>query len=73
MPVKHQWDNSEVGKQENRNDEHHREHLCGVPVDGYGRHGVDAGEHRRDGEEVVEAAVHLPKVPLSVSRVDEVD
>lgn len=47
--------------------------MCGVPVDGYGGHGVDAGKHRRDGEEVVEAAVHLPKVPLPVSRVDEVD
>lgn len=43
------------------------------PVDGYGRHGVDAGEHRSDREEVVEPAVHLSEVPLSMSRVDEVD
>lgn len=43
------------------------------PVDGDGRHGVDAGEHGGDREEVVEAAVDLSEVPLSVSRVDEVD
>lgn len=44
-----------------------------IPVDGDGGHGVDAGEHRSDREEVVKPAVHLSEVPLSVSRVDEVD
>lgn len=43
------------------------------PVHGNRRHGVDAGEDSCDGEEVVEAAVSLPKVPLAVQRVDEVD
>lgn len=47
--------------------------IRSLPVDGYRGHGVDAGEHRGDGEEVVEPAVHLSKVPLSVRRVDEVD
>lgn len=44
-----------------------------VPVDGYRGHGVDAGEHSGDGEKVVEPAVHFSKVPLSVSRVNEVN
>lgn len=43
------------------------------PVDGYRGHGVDAGEHRGNREEVVEPAVQFSKVPLSVSRVYEVD
>lgn len=47
--------------------------IQSLPVDGYRGHWVDAGEHRSDREEVVKPAVHLPKVPLSVCRVDEVD
>lgn len=47
--------------------------MQSLPVDGYRGHRVDAGEHRSDREEVVKPAVHLTKVPLSVSRVDEVD
>lgn len=43
------------------------------PVDGYRGHRVDAGEHRGHREEVVKPAVQFSKVPLSVSRVDEVD
>lgn len=43
------------------------------PVHGDGGHRVDAGEHGRDGEKVVEFAVSVPEVPLSVSGVDEVD
>lgn len=44
-----------------------------LPVDRNGGHRVDAGKHSGDREEVVEFAVDLTKVPLSVSRVDEVD
>lgn len=47
--------------------------FCAVPVDGHGGHRVDAGEHGRHGEEVVEAAVRLAEVPLSVCRVRQVD
>lgn len=47
--------------------------MHALPVQGDGRHGVDAGKHGRDREEVVEPAVDVPEVPLSVRRVDEVD
>lgn len=43
------------------------------PVHGDRCHGVDAGEDCSDGEEVVEAAVSFPKVPLVVQGIDEVD
>lgn len=44
-----------------------------LPVNGNGGHRVDAGKHGRDREEVVKLAVHLAKVPISVSRVNEID
>lgn len=44
-----------------------------LPVDSNGGHRVDAGKHSGDWEEVVKFAVSLTKVPLSVSRVNEVD
>lgn len=47
--------------------------MFNPPVHSYGRHGVDAGEHRCDGEEVVEFAVGFTKVPLPVRGIDEVD
>ncbi|KAG7225830.1 hypothetical protein INR49_014351, partial [Caranx melampygus] len=47
--------------------------LAAIPVDGYRGHGVDAGEHSGDREEVVKPAVDFSEVPLSVRRVDEVD
>ena len=56
-----------------KKNEMHATHGGVLPVEGYRGHGVDAGEHSGDGEEVVEAAVHLPEVPLPVRRVDEVD
>ena len=43
------------------------------PVQSDGSHRVDAGEHSRDGKEVVEAAVDQSEVPLVVHGVDEVD
>jgi len=42
------------------------------PVQGDGRHGVDAGEDGGDGEEVVKLAVEQPVVPLIVDGVGEV-
>lgn len=66
-----QWEN--IFSKETLGDIHFFSTLHNSPVDGYRRHGVDAGEHGGDGEEVVEPAVHLPEVPLSVSRVHEVD
>lgn len=50
-----------------------KNHVSDQPVDGNGSHGVDTGEHGCDREEVVEPAVDSSKVPLSMSRVDEVD
>lgn len=43
------------------------------PVEGDGRHGVNAGENGGDGEEVVEAAVNGAKVPFVMDGVGEVD
>lgn len=45
----------------------------GLPVQGDGSHGVDAGKHSRDRKEVVEAAVDQSEVPLVVHGVCEVD
>lgn len=42
------------------------------PVQGDGRHGVDAGEDGGDGEEVVKLAVEQPVVPLIVDGIGEV-
>lgn len=47
--------------------------CCSSPVHRNGRHGVDAGEHRCDGKEILEAAVVGAEVPLAVQRIDEVD
>ena len=44
-----------------------------LPVQSDGSHWVDAGKHRCDGEEVVEAAVDQSEVPLVVHGVGEVD
>ena len=43
------------------------------PVHRNGCHRVDAGEHRCDGKEVLEATVVGAEVPLAVQRIDEVD
>lgn len=44
-----------------------------IPVHSYRGHGVDACEHGRDREEVVEFAVRFPEVPIPVGGVDKVD
>lgn len=43
------------------------------PVHCNGCHRVDAGKHRCDGKEVLEAAVVGAKVPFAVKSVDEID
>lgn len=54
-----------------------RSPLCFIslfsPVYSNRCHGVDAGEDSCDGEEVVETAVSLSKIPLAVQCIDEVD
>lgn len=47
--------------------------LTYTPVEGDGRHGVNAGKYGCDGEKVVEAAVAWTKVPLVVNGIGEVD
>lgn len=47
--------------------------LAHTPVEGDGRHGVNAGKYGCDGEKVVEAAVARAEVPLVVNGVGEVD
>lgn len=47
--------------------------ILSSPVHRNGRHRVDAGEHRRDRKEVLEATVVGAEVPLAVKRIDEVD
>lgn len=44
-----------------------------LPVDCNSCHGINAGKHGGDGKEVVELAVDLSKVPLSVRGVNEID
>lgn len=44
-----------------------------LPVNSYSRHRIYAGEHSGDGEEVMELAVCLSKVPLTMRGVNKIN